>query len=240
LKGLLAQRFAELIRKIWDSKNFKNHVSPHEVLQAISLASKAQFKIVKQSDSINFLSWFFNTLHDYLANKSGTNSSTYSNNLGIISKSFQGKILIETFTHIKEHGNQFKLSIELKRIQESEFDLMADMEIVIIEGLHYRVERKLQPFYFLTLELPKTPLFKDSSEKISIPQISIFSLFKKYDGNTFTDDPIKGIKRRYHLVKLPVNLILYFKRFEKNQYFVEKNNTIINFPIKNLSLKGKS
>jgi U4/U6.U5 tri-snRNP-associated protein 2 len=124
-------------------------------------------------------------------------------------------------------------------MNESEVDVLSDLEIVLIDNIHYRVERKIQTFYFLTLDLPKTPLFKDSTEKINIPQISIFTLFKKYDGITFTEDPIKGIKRRYHLIKLPPNLILYFKRFEKNQFFVEKNNTIINFPIKNLELKGK-
>lgn len=123
-------------------------------------------------------------------------------------------------------------------MNNSEIDLLSCMELVLIDGLHYRVDRKTQKFYFLTLELPKTPLFKDSTEKINIPQISLFTLFKKYDGNTFTEDPIKGIKKRYHLIKLPKNLILYFKRFEKNQFFIEKNNTIINFPIKNLEIKG--
>ena len=92
----------------------------------------------------------------------------------------------------------------------------------------------------MTLDLPKTPLFKDSTEKINIPQTPIYELLKKYDGNTFTYDPIKGIKRRYHILQLPQNLIFYFKRFEKNMFFVEKNNTIVTFPIKNLSLDEQS
>lgn len=33
LKTILVQRFAELIKKIWNPKNFKGHVSPHELLQ---------------------------------------------------------------------------------------------------------------------------------------------------------------------------------------------------------------
>jgi U4/U6.U5 tri-snRNP-associated protein 2 len=90
----------------------------------------------------------------------------------------------------------------------------------------------------LTLDLPRVPLFKDSLENIVIPQISIMNLLKKYDGQTFTEDPIKGIKKRYHLLELPKYLILYFKRFEKNNFFVEKNTTIINFPLKRLSLEG--
>ena len=43
---ILSKRFAELIRKIWNPKNFKGHVSPHELLQAFSLRSDKRFKIV--------------------------------------------------------------------------------------------------------------------------------------------------------------------------------------------------
>ena len=61
---------------------------------------------------------------------------------------------------------------------------------------------------------------------------------KKYDGKTFTENPAKGTRTRYHLSKLPQNLILFFKRFEKNMFFTEKNPTIVNFPLKKLSLEG--
>ena len=40
---LLVQRFGELIRKLWNPKNFKAHVSPHEMLQAVVLCSKKKF-----------------------------------------------------------------------------------------------------------------------------------------------------------------------------------------------------
>lgn len=93
---------------------------------------------------------------------------------------------------------------------------------------------------FLTLDLPKPPLFKDNTEKINIPQIDINVLFKKFDGETFTIDPIKGNRKRYKLLKMPKNLILYFKRFEKNMFFVEKNPTIVNFPLKHLSVENNS
>nr|NVI71905.1 putative U4/U6.U5 tri-snRNP-associated protein 2 [Cucujiformia] len=32
---LLVQRFGELMRKLWNPRNFKAHVSPHEMLQAV-------------------------------------------------------------------------------------------------------------------------------------------------------------------------------------------------------------
>ena len=45
---LLVQRFGELIRKLWNPCNFKAHVSPHEMLQAVVLCSKKRFQITKQ------------------------------------------------------------------------------------------------------------------------------------------------------------------------------------------------
>ena len=47
---LLLQRFGELLRKLWNPKNFKAHVSPHEMLQAVVLCSKKRFQITKQGN----------------------------------------------------------------------------------------------------------------------------------------------------------------------------------------------
>jgi hypothetical protein len=44
----LVTRFGELIRKLWNPKNFKAHVSPHEMLQAVVLCSKKKFQITEQ------------------------------------------------------------------------------------------------------------------------------------------------------------------------------------------------
>ena len=48
---LLVQRFGELIRKLWNPRNFKAHVSPHEMLQAVVLCSKKRFQITQQGQS---------------------------------------------------------------------------------------------------------------------------------------------------------------------------------------------
>lgn len=42
--------------------------------------------------------------------------------------------------------------------------------------------------------------------------------------------------KRFEIIKLPKYLILYIKRFTKNTFFLEKNPTIVNFPIKELDL----
>lgn len=48
---LLLQRFGELLRKLWNPRNFKAHVSPHEMLQSVVLCSKKRFQITKQGNA---------------------------------------------------------------------------------------------------------------------------------------------------------------------------------------------
>ncbi len=38
--------------------------------------------------------------------------------------------------------------------------------------------------------------------------------------------------RKFQLVELPDYLVVCIKRFTKNTFFVEKNGTIVNFPVK--------
>lgn len=38
------------MRKLWNPRNFKAHVSPHEMLQAVVLCSKKNFQITKQGN----------------------------------------------------------------------------------------------------------------------------------------------------------------------------------------------
>jgi U4/U6.U5 tri-snRNP-associated protein 2 len=45
----LVKRFGELNRKLWNPRNFKAHVSPHEMLQAVVKCSKKRFQITQQS-----------------------------------------------------------------------------------------------------------------------------------------------------------------------------------------------
>ena len=67
-------------------------------------------------------------------------------------------------------------------------------------------------------------------------QIPIFELLHKFDGSRVHDN-IKMGRRRYRLTRLPSYLVLHFKRFTKNNFFWEKNPTIVNFPVRNLELR---
>ncbi|KAM3236342.1 hypothetical protein P3L10_016379 [Capsicum annuum] len=94
------------------------------------------------------------------------------------------------------------------------------------------------PFVVLDLDLPPPPLFKDAMEKNIIPQVPLFDILKKFDGETVTEVSRPGIARmRYRVTKLPRYLIVHMHRFTKNNFFLEKNPTLVYFPVKSLELK---
>ncbi|KAJ3214318.1 U4/U6.U5 tri-snRNP-associated protein 2 [Dinochytrium kinnereticum] len=80
------------------------------------------------------------------------------------------------------------------------------------------VTKKTLPFLYLTLDLPPPPLFQDDAEKNIIPQ---------ENNNRLT---------RMKLKRLPKYLAFHIKRFTKNNFAMEKNPTIVNFPLKNLDM----
>lgn len=91
------------------------------------------------------------------------------------------------------------------------------------------------PFLMLALDLPPAPLYKDTLERVTIPQVPVFDLLRKFDGVSVHDD-IRAGRRKMKITRLPKFLVLHVKRFVKNQFFTEKNPTIVNFPVKGLNL----
>ncbi|KAF8414191.1 hypothetical protein HHK36_002190 [Tetracentron sinense] len=219
-KSTLVHRFGELTRKIWHARNFKGQVSPHEFLQAVMKASKKRFRIGAQSDPVEFMSWLLNTLHADLRS-SKKNSS-------IIYKCFQGELEV-----VKEIHN--KASSEKKENSDHNNGAVADGGR---ESNNVILETCRMPFLMLGLDLPPPPLFKDVMEKNIIPQVPLFNILKKFDGESITEVVRPCIARmRYRVTRLPQYMILHMRRFTKNNFFVEKNPTLVNFPVKNLELK---
>ncbi|KAI6227254.1 hypothetical protein M3Y99_01273200 [Aphelenchoides fujianensis] len=213
--ALLPQRFGELVRKLWNPRAFKAHVSPHEMLQAIVLCSEKKYQITKQNTPID--SWrrerfFLNTLHVAL---NGTNKTSSS----IIYRTFRGRMR----QHVKK-----VLPVEVS--EESARTLMETDE--------FSEKSSEVPFLYLAMDLPAAPLYRDELMQNIIPQVPLGALFSKYDGvnakeyKTYNDNFMK----RFELIRLPEYLILTYNRFEKNRFFVEKNPTIVNFPITNVDL----
>jgi hypothetical protein len=77
-------------------------------------------------------------------------------------------------------------------------------------------------------------LLKMFAHLITCGQVPLATLLNKFNGesekayNTYNENFIK----RFTLIDLPPYLIVYYKRFLENRYFIEKNPTIVNFPIK--------
>merc|ERR1712136_7189 len=210
---LLLQRFGELIRKLWNPKNFKAHVSPHEMLQAVVLCSKKRFQITQQGDPVDVLSWLLHSLHAILGGTKKANSS-------IIYKTFQGAMRIYS-----------------KKIPS--LDATDAEKTKALKDPEYQLKITESPFIYLTLDLPPPPLFKDDVEENIIPQVSFYTIMGKFDGvsekeyKSYKDSTLK----RFELTKLPPYLIVCFKRFTKNNFFIEKNPTIVNFPVSNIDLR---
>ncbi|XP_031388347.1 U4/U6.U5 tri-snRNP-associated protein 2-like [Punica granatum] len=219
-KSPLVHRFGELTRKIWHAQNFKGQVSPHEFLQAVMKASKKRFRIGVQSDPVEFMSWVLNTLHADLRSSKKDSS--------IIYQCFQGELEV-----VKEVPD--KAITEKKEISDEQNRLPAEGGN---ENKSFISETSRMPFLMLGLDLPPPPLFKDVMEKNIIPQVPLFNILKKFDGEAITEVVRPHIARmRYRVTRLPQYLILHMRRFTKNNFFVEKNPTLVNFPVKNLELK---
>ncbi|KAG5439637.1 hypothetical protein PCK2_000771, partial [Pneumocystis canis] len=66
--------------------------------------------------------------------------------------------------------------------------------------------------------------------------VALSTLLAKYDG--VTSQELSGQRKRYKVLTLPPFLIFHIKRFTKNNWRDEKNPTIVNFPVKDLDMKG--
>jgi len=212
----LITTFGELVRKICSSRNFKSHVSPHEFLQAVSNASDKRFLIIQQSDPYDFVMWFINTLHQRLRKRPKKGLPKTS----IVEECFQGS-----------------LSISSRILPPTDAQLKAG-ETYDPDDPKYQETTSTKTFMILPLDVPPPPLFSADEAKI-IPQIPLYELFNKFDG--VTEKEYKSgddlVAKKFQLTQLPPYLIVHIKRFTKNTFFVEKNPTVVNFPVRNLILR---
>ncbi|KAH8056643.1 alpha-tubulin binding protein [Aureococcus anophagefferens] len=187
--------FGELLRKLWSRDNFKSVISPHELVQEITVASKLRFQIGETSDAADFLVW-------------ATSAETLSRR-----------------THLTKRD-------------EADVDDTA----VSAEAQGWKRDERDLPFLYLTLDVPATPLFKDTQGGNIVPQIPLFDVLTKYNGVKLSDSVKSGVqsRKRYVIRRLPKYLIFHFARFTKNNFAdSEKNPTIVHIPVKDLELKDQ-
>lgn len=199
-RNQLVQRFSILLRKIWNPKAFKAHVSPHELLQEISLRSNKKFSLTEQADPADFLSWFLNNLHLSLG---GSKTKPKSS---IVQKIFQGSMRVESQQITARADAQDRLRFEDAAINST-----------------------TTPFMMLTLDLPPSPLFQDDRAKNIIPQVPLTEVLRKYDG-VRAQERLNTRMRYRLLHPLPPYLLMHVKRFSPNKFLQEQRNpTIVTF-----------
>lgn len=206
-KSELVKRCSILVRKIWNPRAFKAHVSPHELLQEISLLSNKRFNLTTQSDPVEFFSWFLNNLH------LGLGGSKTKPGSSMIQRIFQGKLKAESqaITTRADAGDRLR------------FEEAADVKTDVLR------------FLFLTLDLPSAPLFQDELERNIIPQVPLTAILGKYDGNHAQEQHAQ--RKRYRLLHpLPPYLAFHVKRFSQNKFVSERNPTIVTFDARNLDM----
>ncbi|KAG6695491.1 hypothetical protein I3842_09G100100 [Carya illinoinensis] len=133
-------------------------------------AGKKRFRIGAKSDPVEFMSWFLNTFHNDLKTKK---------NKSIIYDCFQGKLEVvkemqnKAVTEKNENG-------DYQNFVSNFTDGGTEHEVVV-------TETSRMPFLMLGLDLPPPPLFKDVMEKNILPQVPLFNILKKFDGETVTE-----------------------------------------------------
>lgn len=196
-------RFSTLVRKLWNPHAFRNHVSPHELLQEIALRSSKRFTLTHQSDPVEFLSWFLHNLHLALG---GSKTKPLSS---IIQRTFQGKLRMESQVITAKSDT----TGDRLRFEESS-----------------TINSTIIPYLMLTLDLPPRPLFRDSIEARNIiPQVPLTTLLQKYSGLQASEKQDRRIRHRL-LHPLPPYLFFHIKRFSANKFVSERNPTIVTFP----------
>jgi U4/U6.U5 tri-snRNP-associated protein 2 len=203
----LIHELSVLAKKLWTPLAFRAHVSPHDIMQQVSSASNRRFGPLHQADPTDFFAWLIHTLHRELQGFASALEPSGTPPHRLLPNCLQGTLEITTIRDGKAAEN------------EAEIRTTA-----------------MSKFWFLTLDLPPKPLFKDTSERTLVAQVPLTSLLAKYDGASQHHVVKTGERRCYRLVRLPPYLVMTVKRMTRTKFATEKNPAIILCPVTGLSL----
>lgn len=230
----VTQCFAELVRKLWSDRRFKNHIDPHMLTQGIAVASRNRFRIGTQVEAGEFMAWLLHQLHIGLGGSSRKPGSS------IIHQIFQGRVQVTTRQLKQIEGSKDDGQEDNRGGSDAEDEEVNDGIKEEEESTQILEEITADSHFLqLTLDISQKPLFRDADGGLVIPQEPLVTVLKKFNGVSFSDVVNKaGVaqRRRYRIQQLPPYLILHLARFQTNQYIREKNPTIVAFPVRNLDL----
>ncbi len=172
--------------------------------------------------------WLLATLQKGLDPKK---SKPLAHEPSVLYEPFQG--IVEVTTQTKKLVTNFE---EQKLLEKANDEIVAEAAKTT-DGWVKKVNEV--PFTFLSLEIPPCPLFRDAHGGLIIPQVPLFQLLKKFDGESWSDQVTNEahMRKQYRIKKLPRYLVLHLVRFTKNNFYLEKNPTIVTFPVRNLEMR---
>ena len=256
----LVRQFAELLRRIWNPHSFKRFISPYQFSDALSTASRGQFSVGKRAQCVQLLQWMLNHMHKYLKKASKSNTT-------VVTDAFQGHLQVCKHSSGGSGSSEGTNSEDITTTTSSSSSSSSSSSAVTEDAAVSTVSTTSTkvPFFKLSLDLPSKPLFRDESTKRSkddevdlLSTVSLFELLEKFDGHPITSNASEELSATassststassstststttsttYGLTHLPKYLLLHVKRFSHNNYTVEKNNTIVSFPLRNLDMR---
>ena len=245
----LLPSFTLLMRKLCNTRAFRGHVSPHELLHALSTASNGQFRIDQSADPLQFLSFLLNRLDREIKVGTGAGKGGGRGNVETIVRGcFQGMVRVSTSRRERRRGERSKVEeredeedekAETKKPELDDDDEEEDKLDDDDDVLHpdkYATTTALTPFLYLSLSLPPMPLFQSATSQSILPTVALGSLLSRFLPSAPPTFLPSGERRRVRLLRLPRYLILHYQRFQHNEFFREKNHTLVHFPLTGLDL----
>ena len=237
----LVRKFGRLLQQIWSSSRFKSGVDPHEFVNEVASASAGRFSIGVQGEAGEFLSWLLHTLNRGLGGgkkkKKTKKRAKTTPTPTIIESVFGGQVSITTRSLQKKVTKQSNV-VEDDRGGSDEEGVLPPRTSSSDSEEEEVTTKSETAFFQLTLDIPQKPLFKDDDAAgVVVPQEPISRVLAKFDGSP-QETTLRGSRSltTFDINSLPPYIILHLKRFKKNDFFTEKNATIITFPISGLDL----
>jgi U4/U6.U5 tri-snRNP-associated protein 2 len=205
--------FAALVRQLWSNQRFKSQVDPHQLVQAITVASRNKYRIGQQLEVGEFMAWFLHQLH--LGTMEDSNEARGTKppvkrkrpkrtvTKSVIQRIFQGKVRVTT-RQAKRKAKQSSRdeSEQDDRAGSDNDDVDAQSSLPNHDGTpndsnpstsngakESLVEESIVDTNFLqlTLDLSEKPLFRDQDGGLVIPQEPLVTVLQKFDGVTVSD-----------------------------------------------------
>lgn len=76
-----------------------------------------------------------------------------------------------------------EVHLEFRRFTFWKTQMPEEKEALLVTE-EYQEQMSESTFLFLTLDLPTAPLYKDEKEQLIIPQVPLFNILAKFNGNT--------------------------------------------------------